>query len=80
MMTYYYKNAILSKDVDNLQGCRHGDASVLHEDAFYEFFRPYRHPQAQYDIWGGIGLETFGRDLELVKETFTHHPCLDRCG
>ncbi len=40
---------------------------TLHEDAFYEFFRPYRHPKASCDIWGGIGLETFGADLELVK-------------
>lgn len=40
---------------------------TLHEDAFYEFFQPYRHPQASCDIWGGIGLETFGEDLELVK-------------
>jgi len=40
---------------------------TLHEDAFSEFFRPYRHPQASCDIWGGIGLETFGEDLELVK-------------
>jgi len=40
---------------------------TLHEDAFYEFFRPYRHPQASCDIWGGIGLEIFGEDLELVK-------------
>ena len=40
---------------------------TLHEDAFYEFFRPYRHPKASCDIWGGIGLEAFGSDLELVK-------------
>jgi len=40
---------------------------TLHEDAFYEFFRPYRHPESHHDIWGGIGLETFGDDLELVK-------------
>jgi len=40
---------------------------TLHEDAFYEFFRPYRHPQASCDIWGGIGLETYGGDLELVQ-------------
>jgi len=40
---------------------------TLHEDAFYEFFRPYRHKDASHDIWGGIGLETFGDDLELVK-------------
>jgi len=45
----------------------------LHEDAFYEFFRPYRHPQASYDIWGGIGLETFGEELELVKSLPTEH-------
>jgi len=40
---------------------------TLHEDAFYAFFQPYKHPQASYDIWGGIGLETFGADLALVK-------------
>jgi len=40
---------------------------TLHEDAFYEFFRPYRHPKSSCDIWGGIGLETFSEDLELVK-------------
>jgi len=40
---------------------------TLHEDAFYEFFRPYRRKDANYDIWRGIGLETFGDDLELVK-------------
>lgn len=40
---------------------------VLHEDAFYEFFRPFRHPDAQHDIWGGLGLETFGADFELVR-------------
>ncbi len=40
---------------------------VLHEDAFYEYFKPIRHPAAQYDIWGGHGLETFGEDLEIVR-------------
>lgn len=39
----------------------------LHEDAFYEYFVPYRHPQASNDIWGGHGLETFGADLEIVR-------------
>lgn len=39
---------------------------ILHEDAFYEFFVPYRHPKAAHDIWGGHGLETFGSDLKLV--------------
>jgi len=40
---------------------------VLHEDAFYDFFRPYRHPQVHQDIWGGLGLEAFGADFEVVK-------------
>ena len=39
---------------------------VLHEDAFYEYFKPYHHPDACNDIWGGLGLETFGKDLETV--------------
>ena len=42
--------------------------SVLHEDTFYEFFEPYRHPGAHYDIWGGHGLETFGEDFEIVQQ------------
>ncbi|NWF38468.1 hypothetical protein F3F96_04905 [Mariprofundus sp. NF] len=46
---------------------------TLHEDAFYEFFRPYRHPQSSCDIWGGIGLETFGEDLKLVKSLPAAH-------
>ena len=40
---------------------------VLHEDAFYEYFKPIRHIGRQYDIWGGHGLETFGEDFELVR-------------
>lgn len=32
---------------------------VLHEDTFYEYFKPRRLREAQYDIWGGHGLETF---------------------
>ena len=40
---------------------------VLHEDAFYEYFKPIRHPDAHYDIWGGHGLETFGEDLKIVR-------------
>lgn len=39
---------------------------TLHEDAFYEHFKPFRHPKSNYKIWGGHGLETFGADLELV--------------
>lgn len=40
---------------------------VLHEDTFYEYFEPYRHPEASFNVWGGIGLETFGKDLEIVR-------------
>lgn len=40
---------------------------VFHEDVFYEFFRPFRHPSSQFNIWGGYGLETFGEDLQTVK-------------
>lgn len=39
---------------------------ALHEDAFYEFFVPYRHPESHDNIWGGHGLETYGEDLALV--------------
>jgi hypothetical protein len=39
---------------------------ILHEDTFYKHFKPYRHPKASYDIWGGLGLETFGADYDLV--------------
>ncbi len=49
------------------------EPTVFHEDVFYEYFRPFRHPSSHFDIWGGHGLETFGEDLEIVKsysETF----------
>ena len=46
---------------------RASEFCVLHEDAFYEYYKPYRHPKASYDIWGGHGLETFGNDLEIVR-------------
>ncbi len=46
---------------------------TLHEDAFYAFFRPYRHKDASYEIWGGLGLETFGEDLELIKSLPASH-------
>lgn len=42
-------------------------STVFHEDVFYEHFRPFRHPAAHFDIWGGHGLETFGADLQIVK-------------
>jgi len=40
---------------------------VLHEDTFYEYFKPIRHSGKLYDIWGGNGLETYGEDLEIVR-------------
>ncbi len=42
-------------------------STIFHEDVFYEHFRPFRHPAAHFDIWGGHGLETFGADLQIVK-------------
>ncbi len=42
---------------------------AFHEDVFYAYFSPYRHPCARFNIWGGYGLETFGEDLELVKSS-----------
>jgi hypothetical protein len=41
-------------------------AASFHEDVFYEYFRPFRHPNAEFNIWGGEGLETFGSDLAIV--------------
>jgi len=43
------------------------EPTVFHEDVFYEYFRPFRHPSSHFDIWGGHGLETFGEDLQIVK-------------
>jgi hypothetical protein len=40
---------------------------VFHEDVFYTYFRPLRHPSSSFNIWGGHGLETFGKDLQIVK-------------
>lgn len=40
---------------------------VFHEDIFYEYFRPFRHPQAHFTSWGGLGLEAIGGDFELVN-------------
>ena len=40
---------------------------VFHEDVLYEYFRPFRHPRAHFNIWGGHGLETFGKDLQIVR-------------
>lgn len=41
-------------------------ATSFHEDVFYEYFRPFRHPDAKFNIWGGDGLETFGSDLAIA--------------
>lgn len=46
---------------------------ILHEDAFYEYFVPYRHPKTTHDTWGGLGLETFGADLELARSLDENH-------
>lgn len=48
-------------------------STVFHEDVFYEYFRPFRHPLACFDIWGGHGLETFGDDLLLAFKHDENH-------
>lgn len=40
---------------------------ALHEDTFYEYFKPILHAGTMRDIWGGHGLETYGEDLEIVR-------------
>lgn len=40
--------------------------TVFHEDVFYAYFRPFRHPASNFNIWGGHGLETFGEDLRIA--------------
>lgn len=47
------------------------DTCVLHEDAFYAFFSPIPQTSSQLLAWGGIGLETYGKDLEKVR---SHDP------
>ena len=42
-------------------------ACVLHEDTFYEYFKPIPRVGTMCDIWGGHGLETYGEDLEIVR-------------
>jgi len=41
--------------------------TALHEDAFYAYFEPYRHPETQGSCWGDSGLETYGEDYQLVR-------------
>lgn len=45
----------------------------FHEDVFYAFFEPYKHPDSSSDIWGGLGLGTFGKDFELVLRAEPDH-------
>jgi hypothetical protein len=46
---------------------------ILHEDVFYAHFKPYRHPRARHDLWGGHGLETFDEDFALVRSLDIRH-------
>jgi hypothetical protein len=45
---------------------------VFHEDVFYGYFQPFRPPQAQLNVWGGMGLETFGKDLSTAQSADAH--------
>ena len=47
--------------------------TTFHEDVFYEYFRPFRHSAAQFNIWGDHGLETFGEDLALAQNYAPDH-------
>jgi hypothetical protein len=51
----------------NNEDDRMTNTMVLREEVFEEFFEPYRHPNSHHDVWGGLGLETFGKDLALVS-------------
>lgn len=41
---------------------------VISEEAFDYRFRPMKHPEAHFDSWGGLGIETFGADWALVQK------------
>ena len=41
---------------------------ILHEAAFYEYFKPYCHPESSDNIWGGLGLETYGKDYDTASK------------
>jgi hypothetical protein len=45
----------------------YSETLVIHEDAFDRRFQPMKHPEARYEVWGGLGIETYGDDWELVK-------------
>ena len=42
--------------------------AVFHEDAFYEYFKPCMHLSEEGDVWGGCGLETYGKDFEFISK------------
>jgi len=46
---------------------------ILHEDAFFEYFIPYRHAKTKNNCWGELGIETYGEDLELVFSLDTNY-------
>jgi hypothetical protein len=57
------------------------ESLILHEDTFYEYFVPYRHPKATGNAWGELGLEPYHKDYEIV---LSHDPnyvwtVLDSC-
>jgi hypothetical protein len=39
----------------------------LHEDAFYAYFEPYRHPDATCNVWNELGLSAYGKDWATLK-------------
>mgnify|MGYP000872254525 FL=1 len=47
--------------------------TVFHEDVFYAYFQPFRHPSSHFNIWGGHGLETFGEDFKIARSLHPHH-------
>lgn len=61
-MTMHSDNHISTRSRKTSEG-----SLVLHEDTFYEYFKPYRHPKSNHNIWGGNGIETFGADFSLLQ-------------
>ena len=43
-------------------------STTFHEDIFYDYFRPFRHPKAHFNCWGDLGLEAIGGDFEIVRD------------
>lgn len=43
--------------------------AIFHEDVFYAYFLLYRHLASRHNIWGGHGLETFGEDSEIARNS-----------